>query len=62
MTPEDVIRCVRTLGVERFLFASDTPWFSQADTLALIRSLPFTAEEREAILGGNARRLLGLDI
>lgn len=60
MTHEDVIKSVRTLGVERFLFASDTPWFSQEENLALIRSLPFTEAERTAILGGNAKKLLGL--
>jgi len=51
---------VRKHGVDRILFGSDGPWTDQAAELEYLRSLPFTAEETEAIIGGNAERLLGL--
>ena len=55
---EDVVRCVREMGVERFLFGSDIPWFSQKEMRAAFDRLPFTGDERAAILGGNAKKLL----
>ncbi len=47
-------------GVERVLYGSDWPISSLADALSLVTGLPFSEPDREAILGGNARRLLGL--
>ncbi len=60
MSDEDVVRCVRELGVERFVFGSDIPWFSQVQMRAAFDRLPLTEEERAAILGDNAQKLLGL--
>ena len=53
--PEDI----RTFGYERFLFGTDSPWSGQQESLERFRALPLTNEEKEAILGGNAQRLLG---
>lgn len=53
------LRLVRRFGTERILFGTDSPWSSQAQSLARIRSLPFSEQELSAILGGNALRLLG---
>jgi uncharacterized protein len=39
---------------ERILFASDTPWVSQRESLALVRSLPLGARDLRLILGQNA--------
>ena len=50
---------VRKFGPRRVLFGTDSPWDDQAQAIARIRALPLTPEEREAILGGNAVKLLG---
>ena len=67
-TPEDlplldegrVMALVRKFGPHRVLFGTDSPWDDQAQAIARIRALPLTPEEREAILGGTAVKLLGL--
>lgn len=56
----DFCRLVRAFGSRRILFATDSPWASQADSVAQIRALPLTDSEKEDIFSGNARRLLGL--
>ena len=45
-------------GPEHILFGSDTPWSNVRDEARLIRSLLLPADWQEAILFGNARRLL----
>lgn len=54
------LRMVRTFGAQRILFGTDSPWGGQRESLEQLRALPLTPQEQEAILGGNARRLLGL--
>jgi len=55
----EVVARLRALGVERVCFGSDYPWFDPAADAAYLAGLPgLTATEREAILEGNARRLL----
>ena len=56
---EQFVRLVRTFGADRVLFGTDSPWDGQGEALARLRALPLTGEELEAILGGNAQRLLG---
>lgn len=54
---------VEVLGAQRLLFGTDMPFFHDAtpEILALINGAPFLDEgDRDAILEGNARRLLGL--
>ena len=51
---------VRSFGAERVLFGTDSPWTSQKQSREDIENLPLTQEEKAAILGGNACRLLGL--
>jgi predicted TIM-barrel fold metal-dependent hydrolase len=51
---------IRKLGVERVMFGSDYPWFSPAASLGHFLELPLKPEEREKILGANARNLLGM--
>ena len=60
MDEQRFLRMVHVFGTDRILFGTDSPWSDQADYLRLHRALPLTEEERAAILGGNARRLLGL--
>ena len=59
--PEQFVRMVRSFGADRILFGTDSPWDGQAEALANLRALPLTKEELEAILGGNAQRLIGFD-
>lgn len=57
---EAFCQLVRAFGSGRVLFGSDSPWSDQAKSIAAIRALALTDEEKENILGENARRLLGL--
>lgn len=57
---EEMLDIVKTHGVERILFGTDSPWTDQSKEVAAIRSLPLSDEEINEILGGNAVRLLNL--
>lgn len=58
---EQLAGLVRAIGVERVLLGSDFPWYEPADTVAAVESIDgLTRGERDAILGENAARLLGL--
>lgn len=54
------LRMVRAIGVDRVLFGTDSPWSDQTEEIDRIRSLPLTDSERDLILGGNAKKLLGI--
>lgn len=60
LSDEGFCRLVRDFGCHRILFATDSPWSDQQDTVRRIRALPLSDDEREAIFSRNARRLLGL--
>ncbi len=60
MPPERAISIIRRHGPERVLFGSDYPFARPSDSLVDLTSLGLTPQEEEAILGQNARRLLGL--
>ena len=60
MSKAQFLRMVDTFGAHRILFGTDSPWGDQSADVASIRALPLSPEERDAILGGNAQRLLGL--
>lgn len=44
---------------DRVLFGTDSPWTSQAETLALVKGLHLGEKRESAIFEGNARLLLG---
>ena len=60
MGEEQFVRMVRTFGYQRILFGTDSPWKGQKESVAQIRALPLSEEEKTAILGGNAQRVLNL--
>ncbi|MGN1030938.1 MAG: amidohydrolase family protein [Butyricicoccaceae bacterium] len=49
---------IRKQGADRVLLGTDSPWGGQKETLAQIRALDLTDEERTMILGENAQKLL----
>ena len=55
-------RIIRAAGAGRVLFGTDSPWLDQAESLAatedFLRRYGFSDEERDAVLGGNAARIL----
>jgi uncharacterized protein len=51
---------VRMHGAGNVLFGTDWPWTDQTDQINLIRSMDLPKEQTEAILGGNAAKLLGI--
>ena len=57
--PDAMVSLMRAHGVERVLFATDSPWTDQAQEVAGIRGLSLSEEQTAAVLGGNAMRLLG---
>lgn len=54
-------KIVENHGTDKLLFGTDTPWHTPAMELRLLYSLEIDEGDREKILYGNARRLLGLD-
>jgi aminocarboxymuconate-semialdehyde decarboxylase len=51
---------LRFYGARRVVFATDAPFGPIAETLAAVAALDLSAEDRRAILSGNAERLLRL--
>jgi predicted TIM-barrel fold metal-dependent hydrolase len=57
---EQFLRVVNNHGAEKILFASDSPWSDAGAELRQLQTLPLSETDTELILGGNARRLLGI--
>jgi hypothetical protein len=58
--PEIFEHVARIVGVDKILFGSDYPLISQGRIIKQLRSLDLGEEDEALILGGNAKRLLGL--
>ena len=58
---EQFVRMVRRFGPDRILFGTDSPWGDQRAEVDRLQALPLTPQEKAAILGENARQLLGLE-
>ena len=52
------MRIIEAYGAGRILFATDSPWSSQADSAEFVRNLPLSAEELGLIMHGNAEGIL----
>jgi predicted TIM-barrel fold metal-dependent hydrolase len=61
ISDEQFVRIVKNHGADRILFATDSPWGGQKETLEHMKKLELTEEEIERILHGNAEELLGLN-
>ena len=62
LSDEDFVRIARKHGFDKILFATDSPWADQKDYADRIRGLDLSDEEKEAVLGGNAGKLLGIPL
>jgi predicted TIM-barrel fold metal-dependent hydrolase len=58
---EQFVRIVRDHGADRVLFATDSPWGGQGETLVNLKKMKLTEEEFDRILYMNAAQLLGLE-
>lgn len=58
LSDEAFCRMVRLFGSHRILFGTDSPWTDQQDSVQAIRALPLSDEEKQNILGENARKLM----
>lgn len=58
MYEEQFVRMVRNHGVDKILFASDSPWKDPGRFKEVISGMHLTEEEKEKIFGGNAKKLL----
>jgi predicted TIM-barrel fold metal-dependent hydrolase len=57
---DQFMRIVRKHGADKILFASDAPWSNAGTEIEHLRSLPLPPEDLDAILSGNAKRILAL--
>ncbi|MCW2942852.1 MAG: hypothetical protein JWN00_5837, partial [Actinomycetia bacterium] len=58
----DLTELIRHIGADRVMLGSDFPWYDPVRTANLVDGLPgLGTEERAAILGGTAVRLLDLE-
>ncbi|MBR7111979.1 MAG: amidohydrolase [Clostridia bacterium] len=60
ITPEKAKDLIDMLGAERFFFATDFPMWDAAGELERFHQIPLTEREREMILSGNIKRVLGI--
>jgi predicted TIM-barrel fold metal-dependent hydrolase len=60
-TDQELAYLIKAIGPTRVLLGSDFPWWSPAHCVERLMGLPvLSQEEKELILGVNARRILGL--
>lgn len=57
---EQFIRICRNHGTERILFATDSPWSGQKESVEYFRKMDLSDDEKGQILSENAKKLLTL--
>lgn len=60
ISEEQLIRIIQNHGADRILFATDSPWNDQKEDIEQLHNLYLSQEEKQAILGENAKKLLQL--
>ena len=60
MSRAQFMRFVKIFGADHILFGSDSPWTDMKESMELIRESGLNPAELEAVLGGNAARLLSI--
>lgn len=60
LPPKIATPIIKAHGADKILMGSDAPWSNPAHYVEFIECLAISYEEKQAILGGNAQRLLGL--
>ena len=60
LSDEDFTRITRKHGMDKILFATDSPWQEQKDYIERVRRTGLTPAEQELIFGENAKKLLCL--
>lgn len=60
ISDDQMLRIIHNHGSERILFATDSPWGGQKETVQHVEQLPLTDKEKDAILYQNASKLLEL--
>ncbi|MDD2980505.1 MAG: amidohydrolase family protein [Hespellia sp.] len=58
MTDADFVRISRKHGIDKILFATDSPWSGQKESVAHLKQMDLTEEEQQKILQNNAKNLL----
>jgi predicted TIM-barrel fold metal-dependent hydrolase len=62
-TAQQLAEMIRDIGHERVMLGTDFPWYDLDHTVELLMDLPVLAtEQKEAIMGANAVRILGLSV
>jgi predicted TIM-barrel fold metal-dependent hydrolase len=61
LSEEHFLQMAGAFGADRVCFGTDSPWEDQAAEIARIRALPLECAEKEAILGGNAAKLVEIE-
>jgi Predicted metal-dependent hydrolase of the TIM-barrel fold len=62
ISKDQFTRIIRDHGADRVLFASDSPWGGQGETLEQLKKVELTEEELDRILYRNAGEMLGLNV
>lgn len=60
LSNEEFVRISRKHGVNRILFATDSPWQDQKDYIERIRNTGLNQQEQQLVFSENARKLLSL--
>ena len=60
LSNEDFVRICRKHGMDRILFATDSPWQEQKDYIERVRQSGLNEEEQKLVFSENAKKLLNL--
>lgn len=60
LSADRFVELVRTIGTERVLFGTDSPWSDQKEAVEWLRNTFLTEEEKELIFHKNFERIIGI--